>query len=224
MTSYSYLNYVHALVGTFPRLQLLADFTSPDIRIRNFHSDKDVQRRMSKVDTVVADLGASSAETRQFDDIHALKDHLQRKAPSGYIRVVVTEDLSRDVIELLGSQFSLDPRFFENHLRGIQSFLANCRSGDTTPRIESAKSEVLSREFYSVNFARPYEFHGWSAAYSSRVELNIPPTGGVVRNLHLQERASVYGPNREWWRSTMCVYSHCICYKHFYMLRLWSSD
>jgi hypothetical protein len=210
VTQLSYLEYVRALVGRFPRLQLLADFTSPDIRISDYHSNEDVARRMTKVDVTVVDLGPFSVESGQFNDLSSLAGHLHCKLPSGSLRVIIIEDLSRDVIELLGSKFSLDPRFFENHLRGIQTYLTDRWTGDRTPRVESPKSEVLSREFLTVDFARPYQFRGWSLAYTSRVKVNVPRFGGVVRNLYLKERASLYGPIKTGEGCSICrCYTTC---------------
>ena len=34
-------------------------------------------------------------------------------------RIIFTEDLSRDLVEILGHGLSPDPCFFENHLRGL---------------------------------------------------------------------------------------------------------
>lgn len=210
-TKLTCLEYVHALAGQFSRLRLLADFASPNIRIRDYHSDGDVARRMTKVNVTVVDLGSSSVERSSFNDLDSLNRYLRRKLLSGSLRVIVTEDLSRDIIELLGSEFCVDPQFFENHLRGIQNYLTDKWTGDRTPRVESSQPEVHNRGFVAVNLATPYRFRGWSSAYSLRMRSNMPRFGGVVRNLYLRERTSLYGPIETPEGCSVCTY-HATCH------------
>jgi hypothetical protein len=190
----SYFQYVQGLVGNFPRLQLVVDFMSPCIRIKGYHEDEHVTQRMRKVDVNVIDLGLLPAKLVSFNDANSLSDHLDSKQESGSIRVILVESISADVIELLGKKFSLDPRFFENHLRGIHKFLADRWEGDKTERLESAMSEILHRDFLTLRFSRPYFFKGWDNTWASRVKFNVPRRGNRVRSLFLHEFASVYGP------------------------------
>ncbi|KAH8589582.1 hypothetical protein B0O99DRAFT_599721 [Bisporella sp. PMI_857] len=194
MPQLSYFQYVQGLVGDFPWLQLVVDFMSPHIRIKGYHEDEHVMQRMRKVDVNVIDLGPSSAKPTPFNDASSLSDHLDSKQESGSIRVILVESISADVIELLGKKFSLDPRFFEDHLRGIHEFLADRWEGDKTERLEYSMSEILHRDFLTLRFSRPYLFEGWDDIWASRVKLNVPRRGNRVRSLFLREYASVYGP------------------------------
>src|SRR5436853_2203699 len=120
----SYLEYVHSLSRQWPRLRLLEDFANPDIKILDYHGDTEVGLRMNAVDVNVIDFRQDSIKTYPFGngDIDKLALHLINKPPSPQLRVFMVENLSAAVIELLGGKYSLDPRFFENHLRGIEVF------------------------------------------------------------------------------------------------------
>jgi hypothetical protein len=135
-------------------------------------------------------------ERHWFNNITSLTNRLNSKPQPGSLRTILVENISADVIEVLGKKYSLDPRFFENHLQGIQQLLANRWTGDKTERLESTTSEVLSREFFVIKFSRPYCFEGWDAVHTSRLELNVPRRGNQARNFYLDEYASIYGPTK----------------------------
>lgn len=203
-----YFDYVRSLCTTFPRLQLLADFMSDQIWISEFQFPKDVERRMKKIDVITIDLGPSSQVTKRFTNLCTLEDHLESQQEPGTNRIILVEDISRDVIELLGSKFpDLDPRFFENHVRDIHRFLPGQWMGDRTARLECSLARVLKRNFFTISFSRPYQFNGWESLYSSRLKLNVPRIGSVAHNFYLREKASVYGPLVRG-DNSICTY-HC---------------
>lgn len=147
---------------------------------------------MTKIDVVVVDFGSDFVKSSSFSDLGSLTDYLKNTSASTTLRIVLIEHLSRDVIELVGRKISLDPRFFENHLRGVQLFLADCWSGDRTPRVQSRFSDVLSRKFCTINDIRPYPFQGWAPMYKSRLKSSVPQLGNAAQNLYLK-KTSVYG-------------------------------
>lgn len=53
-----------------------------------------------------------------INNAETLKEYLSepRNDPSVKLRLFVVEDLSREVIEALGSKFDIDPSFFREHL------------------------------------------------------------------------------------------------------------
>jgi hypothetical protein len=193
----SYFEYVSSLASSFPRLQLLADYMSPHIKINKYHSDNNVNQRLHKVDVTVIELGNCPVTKLSFDNLLELSAYINTKRPPKTIRVILVEDVSADIIELLGSNFCLDPRFFENQVRDISKFLAENWEGDRNERLESRMSEVLSRDFMMLNFARLYALSDWDLVWEARLKLNVPRWGNMVRNLCLQEGASVYGPIEE---------------------------
>ena len=188
----SYIEYVRSLSKQWPRLRLLVDFANRDNKILDYHGDAEVDLRMNTVDVNVIDFGLGSIKTHHFGDINELTSHLDNKPPSLQLRVFMVENLSAIVIELLGGKYSLDPRFFENHLRGIELFFTDRWTGDKTARLESSSSEVLNREFFTVTYTRPYLFKGWSSTYTSRLKQNVPRLANVARNLFMREKASLY--------------------------------
>src|SRR5579859_3722531 len=109
----SYLEYVQDLVRRFPRLQLLADFMSPTVRIAGYHENHHVTRRMTIVDVTIIDLGLTPLERERhwFNNIASLANHLNSKPQPGSLRTILVENISADVIEVLGKKYSLDPRF-----------------------------------------------------------------------------------------------------------------
>lgn len=188
----SYIEYVRSLSKQWPRLRLLVDFANRDNKILDYHGDAEVDLRMNTVDVNVIDFGLGSIKTHHFGDINELTSHLDNKPPSLQLRVFMVENLSAIVIELLGGKYSLDPRFFENHLRGIELFFTDRWTGDKTARLESSSSEVLNREFFTATYTRPYLFKGWSSTYTSRLKQNVPRLANVARNLFMREKASLY--------------------------------
>lgn len=57
---------------------------------------------------------------KEFTDSATLDDHIagleNEDDPSVRFRLFVVEDLSRDVIETLGSRYDVDPSFFREHI------------------------------------------------------------------------------------------------------------
>ncbi|OCL13660.1 hypothetical protein AOQ84DRAFT_385248 [Glonium stellatum] len=190
----SYLEYVRSLSEQWPRLRLLEDFASRDNKILDYHEDFEVEMRMNAVDVDVIDFEPNSMESRHFSNLNELTFHLNTKPESLQLRVLMVENLSAAIVELLGGKYSLDPRFFENHVRNIENYFADRWTGDKTARLESTSSEVLNREFFSVTYTRPYMFKGWPLVYLSRLKQNIPRLANAARNLFMREKASLYGP------------------------------
>lgn len=62
--------------------------------------------------------GLGQVAKTDIDEARILKEYLTepRDNSSIKLRLFVVEDLSRDVIETLGSHFNIDPSFFREHL------------------------------------------------------------------------------------------------------------
>jgi hypothetical protein len=193
LASQTYLQYIQTLAHQAPILQVLADFASPDIWISGFHEDQDVVRRMTKIDVTVVDT-KSSISCRKFGDLRSLTCHLNSDPGLGALRVILVEDLSRDLIELLGSKYLLDPFCFLEHVQGIQHFLSRQWTGSKIGGLRCSHSYIINRDFIVVEFVRPYEFETWLAVNTARKMVNVPRLGGVVRNLYLKEMVTLYGP------------------------------
>lgn len=134
---HSYLAHVKALCGRWPHLGFLADFmevgTSPlrwNSPGRGGYSRDTVKKEQERNErarrTHVCLLrydkdGTKPMSKEVFKSPHELDNALYNlKTPSekdiSGFNLVVVEDLSRDVIELLGSHFDVDPSFFRQHI------------------------------------------------------------------------------------------------------------
>ena len=72
--------------------------------------------------------------------------------------VIFAEDLTRDVIEALGSIFSIEPEFFALHLRTSGVFRKGAWSYPVAPALDMLPSYLRGAPFYSLEFRRPYDF------------------------------------------------------------------
>ncbi|XXH03582.1 hypothetical protein Hte_009987 [Hypoxylon texense] len=82
---------------------------------------------------------------RRIETKDGLKHHLEKPIAKGTTRLYVVEDLSRDVIELLGTKLDIDPLFFREHINDYTWY--NTRD----PWVELPDLDIVSR-------SRPY-FH-----------------------------------------------------------------
>ncbi|KAJ4393737.1 hypothetical protein N0V93_002952 [Gnomoniopsis smithogilvyi] len=131
-----YLSYVKALVRNWPHLQLLVDFmdvgTTPvrwnpgipgglpeDKKARSSERDERMARTRVSFLEYPTD-GAKPIAKEHFSDSGELDRHIEslkgKDASSVKLRLYVVEDLSREVIETLGSHYDVDPSFFREHL------------------------------------------------------------------------------------------------------------
>ncbi|KAH0424325.1 hypothetical protein CcaCcLH18_11615 [Colletotrichum camelliae] len=54
--------------------------------------------------------------TNDVPGLRRFLDHHPQTSTSAQIRLIVAEDLSRDLVELLGSFYDIDPQFFQSHI------------------------------------------------------------------------------------------------------------
>src|SRR5204862_3109550 len=111
-----------------------------------------------------------------------LRDHLCESHPSLFHRLVICENLSAEAIEIIGGRYSLDPHFFENHIREIELHLGNRWTGDRSFRVESPVYEILNRDFCTIQYSRPYCIQDWPSLYEARLDVNVPRLGNLAQN------------------------------------------
>ncbi|CZT40936.1 uncharacterized protein RSE6_00610 [Rhynchosporium secalis] len=141
--AYPYLTHVKLLSNTWPHLRLLADFmevTTTPLRWKDLstvHPTKgadldpekkekrlrDRRERASRTNVCVLNYMASGEipVPTHCKSIAALKSVLEDRGAIGIVdkynlRLYVVEDLSRDVIEALGSHLDIEPAFFREHI------------------------------------------------------------------------------------------------------------
>jgi hypothetical protein len=117
--------------------------------------------------------------------------------------IIIAEDLSPAVINILGEEFAIEPEFFANHLEGSGQYRKVPFKEPTsrTPRV--LPSCYRTAPFFSLNFRRPHSFFGGLAellqlrALNSRTPRGIHVTDGngggtVLPTFFALERVSVY--------------------------------
>jgi hypothetical protein len=129
----SYLEHVKSLSTTWPHLRLLADFmeisTSP-LRWPDFQNnaskaiERDKRARRTNITRLdYFDSGAVvSEEYKTPEDLRdaltgvTQEEDVDKRHGKRQLRLFVVEDLSRDVIELLGANLDIEPDFFREHI------------------------------------------------------------------------------------------------------------
>jgi hypothetical protein len=98
--------------------------------------------------------------------------------------LVITKGLSRDMIEVLGSRFELEPEFFSNHLAGTELYrmgLADSQSLRAPPSAPSLLPAYIKKApFYAAEYRRAYQIEG---GLESIVKLRITETS-TPRGVH----------------------------------------
>ncbi|KAH0538927.1 hypothetical protein FGG08_004518 [Glutinoglossum americanum] len=124
---------------------------------------------------------------QDYDDSTSdeLRSFLTEEKPSNVrARLYLVEDLSSDVVEILGSTFKLDPNFFAYHIR-------RCR----THYVELTRNINLSHPFegfaqFSDAPSRPYFHLEFRRSYRSVGPAIFHPQSVIVRSVELAENVS----------------------------------
>ncbi|KUI69788.1 hypothetical protein VM1G_05072 [Cytospora mali] len=133
-----YLTHIQLLKNQWPHLELLADFmdvgTTPTrwnpkvpggYPVDEEERKKERLKRFERTNICVLEYPRQKPDEKpdvvkkkDIKNATELKDHLSqlRNDPSVKLRLFVVEDLSREVIETLGSTYDIDPSFFREHI------------------------------------------------------------------------------------------------------------
>jgi hypothetical protein len=130
------------------------------------------------------------------DEFHAAATTASGASQLGM--VVIVEDLSNTVIEVLGKTFELQPEFFASHLRGSDTFWTGKYQPRSLPYQVLPPSRLRNTPYYTIETRRPYYFEGgWDQTHKLRASgTNVPR--GCTRPLgfpltYMNELISVYG-------------------------------
>ncbi|KAI0024200.1 hypothetical protein F4780DRAFT_797160 [Xylariomycetidae sp. FL0641] len=151
LNSMPYLKHIRSLSPGWPHLRFLAQWmmvtTSPvkwQFIEKSPHRERIQQKRASRIKVAAIDFTSkqrpSCEHIRQKD---TLARYLEDGPPPGSSRLYVVEDLSRDMIELLGAKLDIDPLFFREQINDYLWY--NTRD----PWVELPDLEVVARD-------RPY--------------------------------------------------------------------
>lgn len=158
----------------WPHLRYLADFmevTTTPLRWKLLSKKKDeILERSSRTNVAILDFPASKRPTcLTAKNIQELRQNLDDKSPRVYGRLIVAEDLSREVIEILGSKFDIDPDFFRDHITDYSWY--NIRDRWMIPH--NLKSAIKMQDWTRVRFIRPRYFETIESFEAAKQEANL---------------------------------------------------
>ncbi|KAF2237277.1 hypothetical protein EV356DRAFT_496865 [Viridothelium virens] len=155
-----YLSYLKSISSRWPHLRYLADWmevTTAPVKWK-FLKDVDRAERASRTRIAMLDFPRGKKVSRTdisdaaslaalLEDRHVDHDHVEA-------RLFVVEDLSRDVVELLGARFGIDPLFFRGHISDYLWY--NTRD----PWVELPDLDVVSRDrpYSHIRYVQPRYF------------------------------------------------------------------
>ncbi|PSR82100.1 hypothetical protein BD289DRAFT_339377, partial [Coniella lustricola] len=185
--SNDYATYVKTLVPGWPHLELLADFMDAGTAPMRWNPEypggypedpieKQKQRleRMARTNVTILDYSdAGQPPVRwRYTSPNGLRERIEKlKSDDGSkppkFRLIVSEDLSREVIEILGSQYDVDPSFFREHL--TDNIWYNLKDWWRDP----PNLDIVSRgqNWFQMRFSRPRWFNDPEAFKAASAEV-----------------------------------------------------
>ncbi|KAI1502831.1 hypothetical protein F5X99DRAFT_377669 [Biscogniauxia marginata] len=192
-----YLNHIKTLSSAWPHLRYLAQWmqvTTSPIKwqfIGNKPETDDIRKeRASRIKVAAVDFVAGQSPPG-IDEItsHAkLSECLGSPMPPGTSRLYIVEDLSRDVIELLGSKLDIDPLFFREQISDY--FWYNTRD----PWVELPDLEVVTRNrpFFRIAYLQPRYFKNEKDFIAAKRQAGM---FNVLRRLDDDNHGSLFDEN-----------------------------
>jgi hypothetical protein len=146
-----YLHHIKAISGGWPHLRYLADWmqvsTTP-VRWKSINpSVREERASRTKVAIIGFHLG-KEVELKRANNTAELSNILKDQDVCESGRLFIVEDLSRDVIELLGAEFDIDPLFFRGHISDYMWY--NTR--DPWVELPDLKTVSRTRSFFSMRY------------------------------------------------------------------------
>jgi hypothetical protein len=130
----------------------------------------------------ISGTGVGDFDIKEFTDIPSLSSSLSK--PPKQSRLLVVEDLSTNMIELLGRHFDVNPAFFSSHICAIDWF-SRAASPTTVP---FSKSEAREHTFFQLRYleARPVKSQHQS---QSRIQRPACFDSNLLRKLSIMKVA-----------------------------------
>ncbi|KAI8963719.1 hypothetical protein F5Y11DRAFT_346169 [Daldinia sp. FL1419] len=163
--AYPYLQHIKSLSPAWPHLRYLAQWmevtTSPTkwqlIRGLSPHRLNEIQTERARRTNIAAiDLisGQPAPIINYIKTPESLAQSLDQQAVPGVSRLYVVEDLSRDVVENLGTKLDIDPLFFREHINDYTWY--NTRD----PWVELPDLDIVSRDrpYFHLTYTQPRYF------------------------------------------------------------------
>ena len=158
----------------WPHLKYLADFmevsTTP-LRwefLRVNEAERSERLHRTECSQYWTSLWSGSPMRRNATSDSDLVTCLNDKSIATSVRLIVVEDLSRQVVEILGSKYDVDPAFFREHINDYSWY--NIRDRWMVPR--SLKSSIRQQKWTRVRYVRPRYLKTKEAFQRAREESN----------------------------------------------------
>ncbi|KAF2260860.1 hypothetical protein CC78DRAFT_471907 [Lojkania enalia] len=174
-TTMPYLAHIKSLRSSWKPLRQLADFmevgTEP-VRwrdVKNTPGEREERITRTNVTCLEFSVGKRTSKSR-FENSRDLKNYVdglvRANGGQGAARIFVVEDLSRDVVEILGSAFDVDPLFFREQIDDYTWY--NTR--DASAMASNLMVGMNHRSWFRVRNARLRYFESKDAFEKSRHE------------------------------------------------------
>lgn len=155
---------------------MLVGCSPPKWRFLKYHEDSRAARvKRTKVSVIDYDHEGSVTQTCH-QSTSALQEALSGPGNGSDVRLLVVEDLSRDVVELLGSHFDIDPLFFLSH---IGDYLFH-NTKDRWAELPDLEVDARRRTHFNLQYLRPRFFEDEAAFEEAE---RISGTFNVLRRL-----------------------------------------
>lgn len=139
--------------------------------LRENEAERKVRCNRTNIAILDFDLSGNSTCKRftSIDELEAELHHKENGNPDkDSLRLLVAEDLSRGVIETLGSQFDIDPTFFRSHIDDFSWYNIRDRWMDPS----TLKARRKHQNWTQVRFVRPRYFKTRESFQKGRDESN----------------------------------------------------
>ena len=174
---YPYRSYVAAQTRSSPCLSNLSRFLESDASTR-------YDCRITSME-FTSESCTPSHQSLGMDDLAALLHNRTNRKSGLRGRIMIVEDLTRDVIEQLGSQLNIDPYFFASHLDVFQPDISTPR-----PYLSKLPSMARTRDSLFLHYHRVLEVDSLTCQSTLVQAMNVPrkvkllpPTKGVSTGL-----------------------------------------
>jgi hypothetical protein len=123
------------------------------------HLDQaEIENRAKRTRIAVLDFSLASATKRtdiqSSDRLRQLLADPNFNQGPAFARILVVEDLSRDVIEALGAQYDIDPLFFRSHISDYLWYNVK----DAWVELNDLEHIARERNFFNIRYMRPRYF------------------------------------------------------------------
>lgn len=157
----SYQSYVAARTRRNPCLQNLSKFLADERQSRN-------QCRIACLEFSSASPTPSS-KSLDLESLAHLLHNRTKENNSLQGRILIVEDLSKDIIQLLGPILNIDPFFFASHIDAPQTDMITTR-----PYMATLPSMARSQNFLNLHYHRVVEFESRLSKGKLLQDMNVP--------------------------------------------------